>query len=292
MRLQLLSDLHLERYPQFKAQAAPDVDVLILAGDIGSYQPGSRLETDDFGLGQFSPLRPGSPWRTVLYVPGNHEYDGLEFAPTHERLKAICAQLGIIWLEQAVHTIGAVRFVGTTLWSDFDAFAAEESNLTRQLQQREKAYRAANFYLRKNTTLLNGEPMLAEPMRELALRCQDWLQQALAEPFDGHTVVVTHFAPSLLSADPRYGLTPGTAGFCNGLDDLLRHAQLWVHGHLHCPVDYLKRGQHEGQAWQCRVAANPRGYVSKGEQETFVEQFVIDLDLRQHSDTATERGPS
>ncbi|MBI2733172.1 MAG: metallophosphoesterase, partial [Aquabacterium sp.] len=66
--------------------------------------------------------------------------------------------------------------------------------------------------------------------------------------------------------------------FCNGLDELLRHAQLWVHGHLHCPVDYLKRGVHEGQPWQCRVVANPRGYFSKGEQETFVEQFVIDLD--------------
>ena len=109
MRLQLLSDLHLERYPQFKAQAAPDADVLILAGDIGSYQAGSRLDTDDFGLGQFSPLRPDSPWRTVLFIPGNHEYDGLEYASTHERLRAICAQLGIIWLERAVHTIGDVR---------------------------------------------------------------------------------------------------------------------------------------------------------------------------------------
>ncbi len=277
MRLQLLSDLHLERYPQFKAQAAPDADVLILAGDIGSYQAGSRLDTDDFGLGQFSPLRPDSPWRTVLFIPGNHEYDGLEYAPTRERLKALSAELGIIWLDQAVHTIGDVRFVGTTLWSDFDAFAAEESNLTRQLQQREKAFRAANFYLRKNTTLHNGEPMLAEAMRELALSCQDWLRATLAEPFEGGTVVVTHFAPSLLSADPRYGLTPGTAGFCNGLDELLRHAQLWVHGHLHCPVDYLKRGVHEGQPWQCRVAANPRGYFSKGEQETFIEQFVMDL---------------
>lgn len=290
MRLQLLSDLHLERYPQFKAQAAPDADVLILAGDIGSYQAGSRLDTDDFGLGQFSPLRPDSPWRTVLFIPGNHEYDGLEYAPTHERLKVLCAQLGIIWLDQAVHIIDGVRFVGTTLWSDFDAFAAEESNLTRQLQQREKAFRAANFYLRKNTTLLDGQPMLAEAMRELALSCQNWLRAALAEPFEGRTVVVTHFAPSLLSADPRYGLTPGTAGFCNGLDELLRHAQLWVHGHLHCPVDYLKRGQHEGQPWQCRVAANPRGYFSKGEQATFVEQFVIDLDSRMHPDTATERG--
>jgi Icc-related predicted phosphoesterase len=280
MRLQLLSDLHLERYPSFTATAAKDVDVLVLAGDIGSYQAGSLLQAeDDFGLAQFSPLREGSPWpATVLFVPGNHEYDGLDYADTHARLRATCARLGIIWLERGVHTLGAVRFVGTTLWSDFDAFAGAETQLTRQLQARDKAFRAANFYLRKNTTLRDGAPMLAEAMRELALECQDWLRQALLEPFKGTTVVVTHFAPTLRSADPRYGLTPGTAGFCNALDELLPHAQLWVHGHLHCPNDFVVTGQAaDAPAWRCRVVANPRGYVSKGEQASFYEKYIIDL---------------
>jgi len=282
LRIQLLSDLHLERYPGFTAQAAPEADVLVLAGDIGSYQAGSRLDDPDFGLTQFSPLKPGSPWPAhVLFVPGNHEYDGLEFDETHARLRATCERLGIVWLERAVHTIGAVRFVGTTLWSDFDAFAAQESHLAKQLQLRDKAFRAANFYLRKNTALLNGEPMLAEAMRELALSCQGWLRDALAQPFEGQTVVVTHFAPSLRSADPRYGLTPGTAGFCNGLDELLPQADMWLHGHLHCPVGYVVRGEMpspEGpRPYRCHVAANPRGYVSKGEQEAFVAQYVIEL---------------
>lgn len=278
MRIQLLSDLHLERYPDFTAEAAEGVDVLVLAGDIGSYQAGSRLTDADFGLAQFSPLRAGSPWPAkVLFVPGNHEYDGLDFEQTHARLRDTCERLGITWLEREMHTIGGVRFVGTTLWSDFDAFAAQEPDLTKQLQLRDKAFRAANFYLRKNTTLLQGEPMMAEAMRELGLRCQAWLRQALSTPFEGHTVAITHFAPSLRSADPRYGLTPGTAGFCNGLDDLMPYARLWLHGHLHCPLGYIVRGEAHGQAWQCHVAANPRGYVSKGEQETFVERFVLEL---------------
>jgi hypothetical protein len=73
----------------------------------------------------------------------------------------------------------------------------------------------------------------------------------LAKPFDGGTVVITHFAPSLKSADPRYGPTPGTAGFCNNLDHLLPQAQLWLHGHLHAPSDYLAAGCHVvGQAAQ------------------------------------------
>jgi hypothetical protein len=52
-------------------------------------------------------------------------------------------------------------------------------------------------------------------------------------------VVITHFAPSLLSADPRYGLAPGTAGFCNALDDLLPQADLWLHGHLRRDLSVL-----------------------------------------------------
>ena len=43
MKLQVLSDLHLETDPHFRAVPAPGADVLVLAGDIGSYQPGSQL---------------------------------------------------------------------------------------------------------------------------------------------------------------------------------------------------------------------------------------------------------
>ena len=277
MRIQLMSDLHLERYPDFVPQPGANVDVLVLAGDIGSYQTGSRLATDDFGLTRFSPRRFGDQWPRVFYVPGNHEFDSLEFEPTLARLRSTCEQLGIEWLEREVITVGTVRFVGTTLWSDFDALASAEPTVTKQMQAREKAYRAANFYLRKYTTLRDGVPVLAEGIRELSLECQTWLRQALATPFDGTTVAVTHFAPSLRSADPRYGLTPGTAGFCNAMDDLLPSAQLWMHGHLHCANDYVATGVADGKPFSCRVVANTLGYRSKGEQEAFREGFVIEL---------------
>jgi hypothetical protein len=225
----------------------------------------------------------------VLFVPGNHEYDGLDFDEAHARLQETCARLGITWLEREVLQLGAVRFVGTTLWTDFDAlgplagqpipdplkdkipahFSHPNSQFTRQLKARDKAYRAANYYLRKAMTTRHGEAWLAQGLREQALQCQDWLRQALATPFDGSTVVVTHFAPSLHSADPRYGQVPGTAGFCNALDALLPQAQLWLHGHLHCPSDYAVNG--------CRVVANPLGYAHKHEQRTFKPTALISL---------------
>lgn len=270
MKIQLLSDLHLEAHPAFQAQPAPGADVLVLAGDIGSYQRGSRLSDTDFGLARFSP-RTGWP-TPVLFLPGNHEYDALDFDETHSRLRETCDRLGLTWLEREMVELGGVRFVGTTLWSDFDALgpAANDpgATVTLQLQARDKAFRAANYYLRTTGSTRNGKPFLAEQVRALALECQAWLEQALALPHAGTTVAVTHFAPSLRSADPRYGLTPGTAGFCNALDHLLERVPLWMHGHLHAPSNYLHRG--------CRVVANPLGYAGKKEQLAFLPAMVID----------------
>lgn len=290
VRIQLLSDLHLEVHPHFAPTPAPGADLLVLAGDVGSYQANSQLKGDDFGLTRFSP-RHGWP-TPVLYVPGNHEYDMLDFDATHARLRQLCADLGITWLEREVVTLRdlphthpnggvpghrpAVRFVGTSLWSDFDALGPTEDEaatsvnaLAQQLKARSKAFGAANYYLKKSGTTRQGAPMLAEQVREQGLVCQTWLREALAQPFDGLTVVVTHFAPSLKSADPRYGLTPGTAGFCNALDDLLPQARLWLHGHLHAPSDYTVGG--------CRVVANPLGYARKNEQAGFKGALLISV---------------
>ena len=277
MRIQLFSDLHLERDPHFRPHIAAGTDVVVLAGDIGSYQAGSRLGSEDFGLERFSPLRWDSACTTVLFVPGNPEFDALEFDATYARLRATCERLGITWLEREIVTIGQVRFVGTTLWSDFEALVGKQDGEAKQMQQRQKAYRAANYYLKKNTTLKSGEPVLAEGLRAMAVECQVWLRAALAIPFDGATVAVTHFAPSVRSADPRYGLTPSTAGFCNGLDALFPLVDVWMHGHLHCANDYLVEGRDNDQAWSCRVVANPLGYLNKGEQVSFREQLVIEV---------------
>ena len=79
-------------------------------------------------------------------------------------------------------------------------------------------------------------------------------------------MAITHFAPSLRSADPRYGPQPGTASFCNADDDLLPWADLWLHGHLHCRHDYLV--ERPGRP-PTRVVCQARGLSNKGEHEGF-----------------------
>jgi len=271
MNIQLLSDLHLETHPNFTPEVAPLADVLVLAGDIGSYQQGSMLlnrHDTDFGLARFSPRKDLGAWPVPVYfIPGNHEYDGMPYEEAHEKLKATCERLHITFLHQRVEFFQGVRLIGCTLWSDFEALVPAGGPLTQQLKAREKAERAADFYLRKTGTTLRGEPFLSGAVRSQAHADQAWLTTALSEPHPGPTVVITHFAPSLQSADPRYGLTPGTAGFCNALDHLLPQASLWLHGHLHCAHDYVHNG--------CRVVANPLGYAKKNEQLAFDPQKVL-----------------
>jgi UDP-2,3-diacylglucosamine pyrophosphatase LpxH len=289
MNLQLLSDLHLEANPDFQAYPLPGADLLVLAGDIGSYQErrdGSVMDEPDWGLQRFSPLPQYAGWPVpVVFVPGNHEYDARDVDETHAELRLACDRLGIQWLEREAMVINGVRLVGTTLWSDYDALgdvvaptlpasrgSLATDPLTHRLRQREKAFRAANFYLVKMDSVRHGRLFDAESMRALGLDCQAWLSAVLDVAFDGPTVVVTHFAPTLHSADPRYGLSPGTAGFCNALDHLLPKADLWLHGHLHCPQDL--------QVGQCRIVANPLGYASKGEQLGFQPAKLIQVPQR------------
>ena len=251
MKLQLLSDLHLET-ESYNPQPAAEAELLVLAGDIDSTWAGYE---------RFA----GWPV-PVLVVPGNHEYDGRDVHTAQQGLQALCTRLGFELLEKRcwLHTDTQgrrIRFVGTTRWSDFDTFGAD---------QRERAQRAATYFLRLMASTRAGKPLDAAAVRELGLADRAWLQAQLQQSPQGKpddvywdkTVVITHFAPSLRSADKRYGRQPGTASFCNADDDLLPRADLWLHGHLHCRHDY-----HVARAGQLatRVVCNARGLEKKGE---------------------------
>ena len=256
MRLQVLSDLHLET-EAFDPAPAPGAELLVLAGDIDSSWA---------GLERFR----GWPV-PVLFVAGNHEFDGREIRTAWPALRERCAHLAFTLLEcESCVRVGAdgrrIRFVGTTRWCDFDLFGAA---------QRDKTMRAATYYMKVMRATLDGAPFDATAVRGEALACRDWLAAELARAQGGWdaTVVVTHFAPSLLSADPRYGAQAGTASFCNADDALLPGAALWIHGHLHCRHDYAvthARGS-------TRVLCNSRGHARKGEAEGFDPLRLVEV---------------
>lgn len=66
-------------------------------------------------------------------------------------------------------------------------------------------------------------------------------------------VVVTHFAPSSKSILPKWNGSEVNPYFCPDAISKLNHKpKLWLHGHIHDPVDYEVDG--------VRVVANPLGY--------------------------------
>lgn len=262
MRIQILSDLHLET-EAFQPVPAPGAELLVLAGDVDSSWA---------GLAQFA----GWPV-PVLFVAGNHEFDGREWLEAWPALRARCAELGLQLLErERVVLTGAdgrrIRFVGTTRWCDFDLYGAAH---------RHKTMRAASYFVKVMRATYRGRIFDPEAVREEALACRAWLAAELAvapaaaaaEAAWDATVVVTHFGPSLRSADPRYGRQPGTASFCNNDDDLLPLADVWIHGHLHCRHDY--RVEHGRGA--TRVVSNARGHGHKGESLGHDGQFTIEV---------------
>lgn len=257
VKVQLLSDLHLET-ETFRPQAAPGAELLVLAGDIDSTWAGYQAFAG---------------WPVpVLVVAGNHEFDGRDFDEAASGLRRLCQGLGFIFLEREQFDFTAadgqrVRILGTTRWSDFDLFGAAA---------RARAERAAQYFLRLMGSKRRGRPFDASAVREEALACRAWLELALAAPARGRwdqTLVVTHFAPSLRCADPRYGSQPGTASFCNADDDLIVKADLWLHGHLHCRHDYLVPRAGRRPA---RVVCHARGLAGKGEHQGHDAVFCVD----------------
>jgi predicted phosphodiesterase len=258
VKLQLLSDLHLES-ESFDPQPAPGAELLVLAGDVDSSWDGYQLFAN---------------WPVpVVAIAGNHEFDGRDFDAALLGLRERCSTLGITFLERQTHTVAAangqrIRLVACTRWSDFDLFGAE---------RRERAARAAEYFMRVMGTTRASRPFDAAAVRAEALSSRAWLETELSRSGRGEwdkTVAITHFAPSLRSADPRYGTQPGTASFCNADDDLIPRADLWLHGHLHCRQDY--RVDRPGRA-PTRVVCHPLGLAKKGEQIGHDPLFAVEV---------------
>lgn len=256
MRLQLLSDLHLET-ERYDPEPADGAELLVLAGDIDS---------------TWTALERFCGWPVpIVFVAGNHEFDGRDLVDATVALRERCAALGMTMLERDRLVVAddaglRVRFLGTTRWSDFDLFGA---------LGRAKALRAGAYFQTLMDATRAGRPFDADAVRDEALACRAWLEAELRRPADGwdRTVVVTHFTPSLRSADPRYGARSGTASFCNADDDLLPFADLWLHGHVHCSHDY--RVERAGAP--ARVVCNARGHAKRGEPASHRPRLVVEV---------------
>jgi death-on-curing family protein len=267
-RLHILSDLHFE-FQKWRTAIdvnAIDADVSILAGDIAV-----GLEGIAWALQAFK--------RPVIYVMGNHEYYGQRaMQKTFEKTRQKCAGTHVHLLENETVTIGNVRFIGATLWTDFNLLGADRQAESMDEAQRERTDYSVIFCSRRGSRL--AEPGftsrrqgdLLTPKKVLAMHTEgrEFIKAQLAIPFSGQTVVVTHHAPSALSLKDGVAMSSSDTGDASALDDLVARSNLWVHGHTHVCADY--------RIGSGRVISNPRGYKDTGPDSVkgFDPRLVVD----------------
>src|SRR4051812_30195198 len=106
MRIQVLSDLHIDIF-NFEPERI-EADVVVLAGDI---------LTEHYGLPWARRAFPDQP---IIYVMGNHEFYDARYERVLERAREEASKLDVQLLECNETVLFGTRFLGATMWTDFE----------------------------------------------------------------------------------------------------------------------------------------------------------------------------
>lgn len=262
MRLWVISDLHLlkTKPSEFGSKLRiPEADICVLAGDI----------CDDLEAGLHWAAAVIASQMPVIFVPGNHDFIGRSLSGTVPEAQSIAAHCSgkaygrhpIHVLDNQTLVIDGVRFIGSTLWTDFAILAPP--NAAAETVERHRNQALANMRgampeyqaVYVNEVFGNIIPKLMTPKDAywLHLDSRRYLEEELSKPFHRTTVVVTHHAPHPNSISTFHGRNNLTPGFVSDLSDLIHDHKidLWVHGHVHESVDY--------QVGNTRIFCHPKG---------------------------------
>jgi Icc-related predicted phosphoesterase len=242
MKLQILSDLHLEflgpdELAFIDSLDKASVDVAVVAGDLCG---------PDFLPHAIKALCEQYP--KVVYVTGNHEYYGASPRQVHELLGSLRANLSNLhWLHNSSVDLDGVQFSGTTLW-----FRDDPDNITYER-------RLNDFHL-----IRDFKPWVYQENA----RALDFLKEQvpLAD------VVVTHHLPSKQSIQPCFEGDPLNRFFLCDVDDLIERVgpTLWVHGHTHGSID--------ARVGDTRIVCNPLGYPNWYENSDFDKKLIVEVE--------------
>lgn len=241
MKIQIVSDLHIEHRPDQKKfkWRQPGVDVLVVAGDACDHESVDRFRSM---LNPF--LEQGTK---VVYVAGNHEaYQAPSWSASQNVLQSIFGSegtRGIHLLEKSILDLPGglggrtVRFIGTTLWSDLYSTGTQ------------MVVRGWPDFRQDDHDTKHHHDLHVEAVAFLHDACYDAREDGVIP------VVVTHFCPSFKSCHPRYAGDSANPYFLTDLEWIMNGPEapdVWIHGHTHDRFDYMVN--------KTRVICNPYGY--------------------------------
>lgn len=242
MNVLVLSDLHVDARP-FKGVFTDDnkEDIVIIPGDIGPMHH-FRFESTIRDI--------CSHVRFLLFVPGNHEFYGLDVIKDKQIVKDLATTISnFILLDNDFVVIDGVKFIGSTMWTDM-----EKSNYF--------ALHACKQNMNDFWIIRNGAgkftPEDSVEFHKVAIAfIEEELLNSQYDPLVKENVVITHHAPSFASIVPKYRGDAINAGFASELSEMIlnHNIKYWIHGHMHSKLDYM--------IGSTRVICNPRGYNDK-----------------------------
>jgi predicted phosphodiesterase len=250
--IQVASDLHLHRNKTFDFESS-DSDILILAGDI---MTGTR------GI-EFAETLAYQHNKPVIYIAGNHEYYMHNYTQLQESLRVQAGKSqNVHFLNNDVFYYQDIRFVGSTLWTDY--------KLDGRFEQQDVMQYVGNV-LNDHRYISFGTEGLFTTQHALMLHdiSRNFLREELNKRWDGKTVVITHHAPSLKCAHPNFQMDHVAGAFISDCEDLIELADVWIFGHTHANVDF-----HIGK---CRVVSNQLGYENERVPVAFRPDLIIEV---------------
>lgn len=241
MKLWVFSDLH-QDFGKFDLPVPDGVDIAVVAGDV---------QNDDLliALGNKLP---------TIFVPGNHEFYGYCYSERMDELRGLPSEQLYVMQNETL-TLGNVRFVGATLWTDYNRRDPLAMSLA---QYRMNDHRKIKW---------SKQPWQRFRPEEAAALHADSVRaiESVGASNSGPTVVVTHHAPHEGSVAEKYRSDILNYAYFSDLTKTIEKVApaLWVHGHVHTSFDYT--------IGKTRVLCNPHGYP--GENNGFNPSLVVTL---------------
>lgn len=182
----------------------------------------------------------------LLYVPGNHDYEGMRVSKALAAMRASARNSNVQVLWNETFDWEGVRYIGTPLWSD-PRWPGMDPAATLSAVSRDSDLSLAYDD--------RGRPLDAHWLVAQHEEARAFVARELDRDKGMPKVVLTHWAPSQESQKEIWRKSPIAGYWSCDCSDLVKRANLWLHGHIHDSVDYRLGGDPD----RGLVLSNPRG---------------------------------
>ena len=222
---------------------------LVLAGDLWTDR---KFLSRKYPTGESWLSKVSKRFKYIIFVLGNHDYWSTNMSHEPKKIKAeLEAQNlnNVYLLENNVLVLDNVKFVGSTLWTDYN---------NHDIELMMDADKLMNDYKKIRFGLNSYKKVTSSNLYNTHIVSRNFIfQNAIKDNLEQKIVVVTHMPPSSKSVEKKYLDNPKPINYLyySNMEEKIEESEIdiWMHGHTHSYANY--------NIGKTQVLANPRGYV-------------------------------